>query len=197
MPQKFSALAIVTPPSGEPVSLTEAKAQCRVTIPDEDAYITSLIAVARERVEEFTRRALMEQEWVAKYADWPSDRVLIIPRPPLVSVDAVKYWDSTGTEITVSASDYVQDVEDLFGVVRLKDSFGTPSLSPDHPNPIKVEFTCGYGAAEDVPSRAKQAIMMMVNNWYDNRNPVIVGTIASKLPDSAGTLMKSLKVYGV
>ena len=36
-------LRLVTAPAVEPVSLAEAKTQCRVDITDDDAYITALI----------------------------------------------------------------------------------------------------------------------------------------------------------
>jgi len=41
-----------TAPAVEPVSLSEAKTHCRVDTSDDDAYIGSLITVAREYLEE-------------------------------------------------------------------------------------------------------------------------------------------------
>lgn len=56
---------LVAAPSGEPVSLDEAKIACRAygDVTGEDALISELIVAARQDAEEITRRALVTQQW--------------------------------------------------------------------------------------------------------------------------------------
>jgi uncharacterized phiE125 gp8 family phage protein len=84
-------LESVTLPSGEPVSLEEAKAYLRVDSDDEDLLIAGLVSAARELAERHTRRAFLTQDWLFWRDSWPEarGRGLEIPKPPLVSVTSV------------------------------------------------------------------------------------------------------------
>ena len=55
----YSTPEIIEGPYGEPVTLTEAKAHCRVDDTDSDTYITALIQAAREHAEEFCQRSFV------------------------------------------------------------------------------------------------------------------------------------------
>jgi hypothetical protein len=65
-------LTLVTPPASEPVSLTDAKLQCRVTISDDDTLITRLIVAARRYCETFLRRQLVTATWQMTLDTFPS-----------------------------------------------------------------------------------------------------------------------------
>jgi uncharacterized phiE125 gp8 family phage protein len=54
-------------PAAEPITLAEAKAWLRVDGTDEDTLITALIAAARTHVENFTRRALITQQFEVSF----------------------------------------------------------------------------------------------------------------------------------
>ena len=84
-----------TDSSAELISLTEAKAHLRVDHSDDDTYISTLIQVVRQSLEISTLRALgASQTYKAYYQDFPfSYDYLEVPRPPLVSVSSVKYYD--------------------------------------------------------------------------------------------------------
>ena len=55
------SLVIITPPATEPITLTEAKAQCRVDGTAEDALLTIYIQAAREQCERLIGRKLITQ----------------------------------------------------------------------------------------------------------------------------------------
>jgi Phage gp6-like head-tail connector protein len=65
-------LVLITPPSVEPVSLTEAKLHARVEYPDDDALISSLITSARRYCETALRGALITQTWALMLDSFPS-----------------------------------------------------------------------------------------------------------------------------
>ncbi|MCP4897608.1 MAG: phage head-tail connector protein [bacterium] len=60
-----------------------------------------------------------------------------------------------------------------------------------------VEFTdngTGSTFAGEVDDRALQAMHLAAANFYENREPVVVGTIATKMPMSIRSLLLSLRV---
>jgi hypothetical protein len=65
-------LRLTTAPASEPVTLAEAKDYARVDTSDSDTLITSLIKVARRRVESETGLALITQTWTGVLDRWPS-----------------------------------------------------------------------------------------------------------------------------
>ncbi len=59
----------------------------------------------------------------------------------------------------------------------------------------KVNDTVGYGSsASDVPEIIKQAILLTIGNFYENRNSVIIGRIATELPQNVKWLLDTYKV---
>ena len=50
------SLTLITPAAAEPITLAEARAQCRIDGTDEDALLTIAIAAARSRAEHETGR---------------------------------------------------------------------------------------------------------------------------------------------
>lgn len=164
------AARLLTAPALEPVTLTEAKKHANVIATDDDALLTSLIAAARELVEQDTSRALINQTWAVELHDWWIDRIEL-PRPPLVSVTHVKYVDASGVTQTLPASYYDLDTRREPGVLWWdEDVTSQPALS-DAANAVVITYVAGFGAtAAAVPARAKQAILLLVSHWYRYRD---------------------------
>lgn len=158
-------LKLVTAPAAEPVTATEAKTHCRITGTDQDSVITILISAAREMAEAITRRALITQTW-DMYLD-RFERVIDVPLPPLQSVTSVTYTDTAGDSQTAASSLY--DVDLAGNRIILKDD----QVWPDtliHENSVIVRFVAGYGAAGTaIPQPIKQAILMLIGHFYENR----------------------------
>lgn len=174
---------IQTAPAVEPVSTAEAKTHMRVTIATDDTYIDRLIQAAREWVEMVTARALINQTWDMYLDRFPSANEIEIPYPPLGSVTHVKYTDSDDTEATFTSDDYDVDTDSEPGRVVLGYTKTWPTATLRPMNPVTVRFVAGYGAAgANVPERFRQAILLLVGEMYENREPQVTGTIVSNLP---------------
>ncbi len=168
-------------PAAEPVTLAEAKLQCRVDGADEDALLNSLIATARLQAEHRTGRALITQKWRLTLDRFPFDS-LELPLAPAASVEAVTYLDENGTRQTLAAASYRLITDEL--VPRLVPSYGEawPSCRVT-PGSVQVDFTAGYGAAgANVPSTVRQWMLLAISTWYAQRDVVITGTIVGELP---------------
>ena len=67
----YRSLIVQTAPAVEPVTLAEAKAHCKVDISDDDAYISSLITMSRQYVEQILDISLISQTLEARYDTFP------------------------------------------------------------------------------------------------------------------------------
>lgn len=184
----FAGIKVATPPTVEPVTLTEAKTHLRVDIADDDTYITRLITMAREQCELEARRAFVTQTLEVRLERWPSYQ-LGLPMPPLQSITSITYTDEDGTTGTVTSTDYVAYTGVEPGRVVLKPSANWPSVNLMPGPSIVIQYVAGYGLAAAVPQRYKQAILLLVGHMYENREAVIVGTIAGALPLAVSNLL--------
>lgn len=162
------ALKLVTAPSAEPITLTEAKANLRVDFATDDTLITSLIASARRSVELFLRRQLVTATWDLFLDDWPPEDIIHVPLPPLQSVTSVAYVDTAGNPQTWTASNYRVDVNWEPG--RIEPAYGVawPGIRKIV-GTIAVRFVAGYGAAATVPDDIKSAIYLLLADLYEHR----------------------------
>jgi uncharacterized phiE125 gp8 family phage protein len=104
-----------------------------------------------------------------------------LPLPKLQSVQSVSYLDSNGTRQTLANTEYDVITDELVG--RLIPAFGKswPSCR-EWPGSVQVSYTCGYGAAADVPQSIKAWMLMAIATWYENREALIAGQPVAELP---------------
>lgn len=163
-------LVVVTPPTEEPVSLTNAKLQCRVDHSTDDALIGIYIAAARECCEQAARRAFVTQTLRLSLDEWPSVRIIKLPMPPLISVTSIVYTDNDGVSITWPSTNYVVDTDSQPGRIVLKTDSAWPiNVSLREAGAIKITYQAGYGAATAVPKKYQMAVQLMLGMMYENR----------------------------
>lgn len=164
------SLALVTGPASEPVTLSEAKAHLKVEHSDDDTLITSLIKAARGYCETYTRRAFITQTWDLFMDEFPpsSDEPIFIHNPKLQSVTHVKYFDINNVEQTWAGANYQVDIATEPGRILPVDGTTWPAVKR-RMNAVNVRYVAGYGAASDVPQEIKQAMLLLIGDWYENR----------------------------
>jgi len=166
----------VTGPTEEPITLQEAKDHVRQDSAADDTYLTRLITVARQDVEDMANIYLVTQTVDVFFPGFPDSDVLKLTRGPLQSVTSLKYIDSAEAETAVSASTY--DVDPRRGQIRLKYSALWPTATLRPTDPVIMRCVMGFGTAAAVPQKAKQAVLMLVDHFYSHRTDVILGGIA-------------------
>lgn len=164
-------LKMTTGPAAEPVTTAEAKTHLRIDHSDEDTYIGTLIIAARQWVEHFTRRALIAQTWELSFDVWPP-RVFALPLPPLASVTHIKFYDADNAATTVASGDYQVDTSREPGRVLLKDTATWPVVNLRPAAGVVVTYVAGWANAGAVPQAIKQATLLMVGHYYENREAV-------------------------
>lgn len=202
-------LRLITPPASEPVTLDEAKNHLRIDITDDDALITTLIVAARRMAEAYTKRSFINTVWEAGLDYFPVaggyfDRtirqmgpsplwylkqagIFRLPRPPIISISSVVYYDTTYQVQTLDPSKY-RLVDD-----KLSPAPGTVwPVAPMMDAAVKVTYSAGYGAdASSVPDSIKAAIKLMVGHWYEHREAASEVPNLAELPIGIESLLRA------
>ena len=193
-------LRIITQPSVEPITLAEAKLQCRVetTFTADDDLLNALITAVRQQVENLTRRALVQQTLELTLDCFPASGVIELPRPPLQSVTSVKFIDTDGTLTTVPASEYQVDTYREPGLVMPAYLESWDATRSDF-NAVQVRYVAGYasgspqdavGLVENIPQALKHWMKVRINTLYNQREGINIGNTVSEIPrDFVGGLL--------
>ena len=167
-----SNLTVVTPPATLLVSLAEAKAMLLVDHTADDALITALITAATSEAQGVAARSFVTQTLQLALDAWPNDGAVRLPRPPLLTVTSVKYFDADNVEQTVAAADYIVIADTTPGLIVPASGKAWPTDLRTW-SPIRIRYTAGYGAATDVAASAQGEIVQLVKALvvvdYENR----------------------------
>lgn len=197
-------IIVVTPPPVEPVTIEEAFLHLRLDQPAgasaDYAAVRSQIQASREQCEQYTRRAFVQQTLRATFSpmgdrsarrgwDWymagggGSWGPVELPRPPLIEVVAVRYFDDANAQQVIAPSSYNVS-PDLVPRLTFAEGFQGPSTYI-RDDAVQIDYRAGYApkpaganpAAEpidyraNVPESIKQAILLGVQMLYDKLTP--------------------------
>ena len=183
---------VITPASTYPVSLTEAKSHLKVDTTADDTYITSIIKAATQLSEEYTNRFFIDTVIDQTCSDFAQLQTLF--KSKVSAVAHVKYYDSDNSLQTLSATVYDTQLNYEPSQIQLAENQSFPTITKRN-DAVVARYTVGYGsAASDVPEIIKQAILLTIGNFYQNRNSVVIGRIATELPMNVKWLLDTYKV---
>lgn len=166
-------LRVTTQPQIEPITLDEAKAWLKVDFDAENGLIEGLIMAAREVAEHHTNRLFITQQLTEMF---PAETTCL--RLGSGNVQALVSVSVAGEDLEVE--DYQLTETDLGHAVILTTA---PATAP------KVVYTAGYGdTADDVPAVIKQAMQLMITDWYENRADKV-----KRLPTASENLLNKVR----
>jgi uncharacterized phiE125 gp8 family phage protein len=169
----------------------------------DDSLITDLITTARQHVENVLRRSLITQTWDLWLDAFPYRDYIEIPLPPLVSITSIKYYDTANTEYlfplapAAASTAYYVDVISNPGRIGLAYGVQWPQMTLRSYNGVDITFVSGYGAAASVPKAIKQAMLLLIAHFYENREAVTsTGAVPQELKMAVDALLMPYRVFG-
>ena len=188
----YRSLKVNTLATNPLFTTAEAKDFLKVDTTADDTLIDNLIKAATQSCEEYTNQYFMDT-LVTQYSDnWLE--VYRLYKSPVSSLTTIKYYDTNDSIQTLDPANYILDDASKPARIGLAVDGTLPSLS-DRINAVAVQYTVGYGTAStDVPDGIKQAVLLTIGNWYENRQTVITGRTATELPLSSQYLLNQYKI---
>lgn len=178
-------LQLITAPTVEPVSLSDAKAYLAIDSADHDALLALLIPGARSWAESYTNRALLSQRWRLTLDEFPvatADNprgAIELPMGRTLSVASVAYVPEAGGAAIALPGPGSSPVGTAWELESSSDGGGLllpaydtdwPDTRADTPGAVRIEFLAGYGtAATDVPPQIRAAILYRVADMFEQR----------------------------
>jgi uncharacterized phiE125 gp8 family phage protein len=182
-------------PTVEPLSLDEAVRQLQLAVGDDNAYIQSLISVARDVAENATGRALMSATWLAATCSFPSCNLFSLAVTPASSITSIKYYaDGETTLTTLAPSNYIVTTAVSPAVIIFDEDFIAPALA-SRPDAVQITFMAGAATANLIPPSLKHALRILVRHFYDHPEMMATGT-ATELPIHLRDLLYQNRVSG-
>lgn len=166
-------LTRITGPATEPVTLAEVKAALAIIGNADDALLARLIssAVATfDGPEGRLGRCLITQTWRLDISGSFAPGI-VLPIPPVISVDEIAYVDSGGATQTMDPADYF-----AAGLGSTSGAMVFPATRWPSARSVSVSFTAGFGNAAAVPADVKDAILAVIGARYAWRESEVMAS---------------------
>jgi uncharacterized phiE125 gp8 family phage protein len=185
-------LARTAAPSSKPVTLAEVKRHARVDTNEDNTLLSRLIDAATAHIDGpyGIGVCMATQTW-----EWKLDRFPIefrIPLYPVQSVGSIEYVDENGSTQTLASSVYRVDTHSNPARITLSWNQSWPSTRLVS-NAVTVTFDAGYSS---VPEDLRQAVLMLVSHWYENRETANIGNIVNRMPFAVDAILDRYRVPG-
>lgn len=160
----------------EPITLAQACAHLKMNVGDDDDVIEALTSAARELVESYTGRELMQRTYAYSLDAFPIQGSIYIDKAPVKSVSAITYIDVNGDTQTVDDTIYGLDADNTSGCIYLKYGQSWPAAR-SQTNSVIISINTGYAPDDaspqdvtaNIPKGLISAIKIILRDLYDSR----------------------------
>lgn len=191
---RFDHTYISTDGATPTLTTSTVKNYLRVTHSTDDTLIAELIKAAILHIEHATGLSIFARTYKTVMAYFPSERYIRLNKFPVTAVSSIVYNDQAGDQQTFSSSNYQTDLNLRPGLIRLTKTANWPTTDETIGNVI-ITFTTGYASESAIPLSLRQAILLLVSFYYDNRMPVITsGAKPQPLPFSVDALLDEFRI---
>lgn len=194
-------LRTLTEPQAEPVTQAEARDHLHLTETSEQGEVDICMAAARSHVEAFSGRRIIRQQ-VRQTLEWfPYGKEIQLAASPLFpnstalpSPLVIRYYtrgSTSSTAATVFPADrYIISRDSDPPRIVVKDGSEFPTTELRAADAVEVDYWVGYSTSSTgAPDWARMATLLTGAHFFANREAVVAGTIAGKVPMSARALM--------
>ena len=198
------SLNLITAPATDPVTTTELWNHLRLNLsgspeqPTAREMASAAVALTTaiqylDASDGILNRCLMPQTWDLVLDNFPGSEEIAIPLAPVSSITHIKYTDTDGVEQTFSDASYALSLERNWQPsVILGFGLSWPSTR-DVREAVRVRFVSGYADVSSIPGPLRQALLLLAGHYFEHREDVVIGTIATDLPMGVASLISPYK----
>lgn len=208
IPQLTLSDTLITPATGQALTLEYAKQHIRALGDADDVLIATYIEAAASYFMEQTGRAILTETRQAGLDAFPfvgasgSNARIELPHPPLIRVTSVSYIDSDGVLQSFDdggspVTPYWRDVP--YAGPYARRGFVEPEYGRTWPiarletDAVRIVYTCGYGeTAEDVPPLVRGILCYLVGH-FDTFRSAGVERAVSEIPYGVDMMLAAFK----
>ncbi len=175
---------LITPPAEEPLDINYVVDKVlRVANDGYDAdYVAKCITAARERFEAETLKAAVQQTRALVLDRFPASWIEL-PRPPLISVATIEYYDAAGELQTMlgSPAEFLTIPSGEYVPARVMPLVGASwPATAQRPDAVTVTYDCGYEiigspSVSLIPATYLAGMGLIVGELYKQRSLSIDG----------------------
>lgn len=186
----IKSVRVIEPPISEPITLDLARQHLRLdtygSSPeghyDDELIQTFYLPAAREYCELLSGRALARQQLQFDFQSFPQTCVayarpgIKLPLGPALSLVDFVYTDGDGVVQTISEGGYQIDLYRDNGYIYPPGGQVWPTTQLGNVNAVSIRYIAGYDddaaspLERKMPIRYKQAILLMLGHFYENRS---------------------------
>lgn len=184
---------IVTPPSGHPVTLEQAKAQLRVDAGDttDDAFINRLIAAAHRAVENMLGYPVLRQTRGTHLTGFASPCAAVwLGGGDSPAIDEVRYYDASGVLQVLDPTQY--QIDDISRLATLWPAPGVtwPATQAGRVGAVQIDWSAGWASAAAVEADLIEAMLLLISHWDQNREAVVTGVASNDVQFGVDMLLE-------
>jgi len=189
-------LKIISGPENEPVEIAEVKKHINIDFDDDDDFLKSLIIAAREYAEDYTGIAYITRSYELYRDCFPfGGTYMPLMRQPVQSITKVEYITSLGDTLEFDSTKYFLDPIEGSVVLNLGSLWPDTTLRPKAG--VKITYVAGYADnSKDVPMKDKQAMLLLIGHWYENREAVAIGNF-KEVPMAVKSLLSIDRIINI
>lgn len=183
-------MATKVPRASLPVTTADAKKHLEIASGDasHDDQLDELIERATDQWEHDTGSVTLTTTFTMALENFPDAWVVELPRRPLISVSSITYRDGATAAATLSSSLYRASLVGSRIILNYGERW--PAI-PDQTDAVEITFVAGHATAADVPTIAKQAILLQVGRWFEDRDMLVTDTRDAAYEKLATRFMRS------
>lgn len=188
-----NAYKLVTGPTSEPITTSDAKLDRRITGSDDDAAVVRWIASARSRAESYLGRGLLQQTWKLALDEFV-DEIELPMAAPLQSVTSVQYYNTSGSLTTLGASVYQVDTLSEPGRVLLAPDQVWPATQSGRRLAVEITYVVGYANAAAIPPDVLDALYLWIGD-RDQFRESLSESVVTSIPAGVEALLAPHRVF--
>jgi uncharacterized phiE125 gp8 family phage protein len=180
----MSRLVLINPASERLLTLEQAKSHCKCQHDAENELFLDWIKSAEAYCQKYADRVLLTSTWRWISSQFPcTGKAIDLKIAPVQSISSVSYTNTAGTLVSLPAQDYQLEPDEFAPMLWEGVDASWPATQQGNVSAVTVELVAGFSSRDLVPLQFKQAMYLIIGDWYVHRDMTRIHQEANHLLD--------------